>query len=328
MIGAFGRAIIKRFMLNRHLSRSIVLQTLFEWDIGGRDKTAIFDILKYNLKEFAFNAEGNSFAEYLIKGILSKQDNLDNIIRQAAPQWPLDKISAIDRNILRIGIYELLFSDKDEVPPKVAINEAIELAKAFGGENSGKFISGVLGTIYKELGEPRKYETSDSNPNRKNKIISDQKNLPVQELGGAVVYARKDDQTFLVFVHNVFGYWTLVKGTKENNETIEECAAREAKEETGLDVTVGEKVDINEYTTVFYDDKEKENNAVPTKRKVTYFLAKAEFGALELEKDGGKQGTLDDVKWFNLTEAGEINTYADLKPIIKKAIEAIKAKII
>ncbi len=320
-------------MLNRHLSRSIALQTLFEWDVNRKDKAVIFDILKCNLKEFAFAAERNSFAEYLIKGILSKQTSLDNIIQQAAPQWPIDRISAIDRNILRIGIYELLFSDKDEVPPKVAINEAIELAKAFGGENSGKFISGVLGSIYKELGEPRKYETGRANHKnlkKENKIIQDRKDLPVQELGGAVIYAQKDNRIFLVFVHNIFGYWTLVKGKKENNETLKECVAREAKEETGLNIAIGEQIDTNEYVAVLYNEKEKgeKTNGVPTNRKVTYFLARAEFGSLELEENGGEQGTLDDVKWFELSEIDNINTYDDLKPVIVKAVKAIKEKIL
>ena len=159
-------------MLNRHLSRSIVLQTLFEWDFRKESETEVFNILDCNLREFAIVSEDNSFSKSLIKGILKEQENLDNIIQQAAPQWPIEKISVVDRNILRIGIYELLFSDKQEVPPKVAINESIELAKAFGGENSGKFISGVLGTIYKELGEPRKHETADNNPNKSNKGFS------------------------------------------------------------------------------------------------------------------------------------------------------------
>jgi len=313
-------------MLNRHLSRSIALQTLFEWDFKGGDKTKIFDVLDYNLKEFAIMSEGNSFAKSLIENILKEKKNLDNIIQQAAPQWPIDKISIVDRNILRIGIYELLFSDKQEVPPKVAINEAIELAKAFGGENSSKFISGVLGTIYKELGEPRKHETADNNPNKSNRKEIDKKDLPIQELGGAVVYSEKDNKIFLAFVHNVFGYWTLVKGSKEKNENIEECVRREVNEETGLNAVIVDKLDTNEYVATLYDEDSTKEGGTPTRRKVTYFLAKADFKILELEENGGERGTLDDVKWFELSKVDEIETYEDLKPIIKKGIKIIKMK--
>jgi len=302
------------------------LQTLFEWDFKKSEETKILDILDYNLKEFAILSDENVFAKLLIAGILKERQNLDNIIQQAAPQWPLEKISIVDRNILRIGIYELLFADKQEVPPKVAINEAIELAKAFGGENSGKFISGVLGTIYKELGEPRKYETTQHIPKNCLKEGEETKNLPLQELGGAIVYAEKEGKIFLVFVHNVFGFWTLVKGTKEPGESLKECVKREVKEETGLNVVVEDKVDINEYITTLYGEDSAETSGSRTRRKVTYFLAKANFDNLELEENGGERGTLDDVKWFELSQVPKIETYEDLKPIINKAIDLTKSK--
>ena len=141
-------------MSNRHLSRTIVLQSLFEWDFVNKDKSKIDEILEYNTREFSTGLCDLGFAKKLIDNIIKKKDVIDDIIQKAAPQWPLEKISIVDRNILRIGISELLFANRKEVPPKVAINEAIELAKTFGGENSGRFVSGVLGTIYKELGEP------------------------------------------------------------------------------------------------------------------------------------------------------------------------------
>ena len=92
----------------------------------------------------------------LVEGVIKKQKDLDRIIEKAAPDWPIEKISMVDRNILRIGLFELLFADRGEVPAKVAINEAIELAKQFGGENSSRFVNGVLGAVYKEIGEPGK----------------------------------------------------------------------------------------------------------------------------------------------------------------------------
>src|SRR3989344_8839994 len=141
-------------MANRHLSRSIVLQTLFEWDFLSKDSKEITGIFKRNVTEFAPGHGDFSFMEKLLDGILEKQKDIDLIIEKAAPDWPIDKISIMDRNILRIGLYELLFSDRSQVPPKVAINEAIELSKSFGGETSSKFVNGVLGAVYKELGEP------------------------------------------------------------------------------------------------------------------------------------------------------------------------------
>jgi len=135
------------------------MQTLYEWDFRGRKSESLRDIILRNSGEFAAQKESVDFVLNLVEGVISKLDNIDTIISKAAPQWPIDQIAMVDRAVLRLGIYELLFGNYDEVPPKVAINEAIELAKTFGGESSGKFVNGVLGTIYREIGEPRKEET-------------------------------------------------------------------------------------------------------------------------------------------------------------------------
>lgn len=137
-------------MASRHLTRSIVLQSLFEWDFWGK-QADLAGVVQRNLNEFGPGLEEKGFATELIVGVVSNLETIDKIIAQAAPQWPIDQISIIDRNILRLGLYELIYEDKQAVPPKVAINEAIELAKNFGGESSGKFVNGVLGTIYKEM---------------------------------------------------------------------------------------------------------------------------------------------------------------------------------
>ena len=108
-------------------------------------------VLERNLAEFAPGIDEPDFAWRLMKGIIDHLDELDTIISRAAPDWPLEQIAIIDRNALRIGLYELMFANPEEVPPKVAINEAIEISKNYGGPNSGKFINGVLGTIYKEM---------------------------------------------------------------------------------------------------------------------------------------------------------------------------------
>ncbi|MDB4939616.1 MAG: putative transcription termination factor [Candidatus Doudnabacteria bacterium] len=135
-------------MANRHLSRTVTMQTLYEWDFNGQ-KDSIQDLAKHNIEQLAPGLEDSSFIYDLIRGIVENLEQIDKTIVETAPEWPLDQITVIDRNILRIGIYELLFAK--EVPPKVAINEAVELGKTFGGESSGKFVNGVLGTLFKKL---------------------------------------------------------------------------------------------------------------------------------------------------------------------------------
>ena len=147
-------------MANRHLSRSIVMQSLYEWDFRGRDKAILSEILTRNIQEFAPGLPDTAFIFDLADNVVGKLEKIDHIIERCAPEWPIDQITVVDRNILRMGIYELLYSNKDEVPPKVAINEAIELAKTFGGESSGRFVNGVLGTIYKEMEEVEKNNES------------------------------------------------------------------------------------------------------------------------------------------------------------------------
>lgn len=302
-------------MSNRHLSRTLVLQSLFEWDFNNQDNSKVDDILLYNIKEFSTGMNDLEFAKKLIHNVLDKKDTIDNIIEKAAPQWPIEKISITDRNILRMGISELLYADRKEIPPKVAINEAIELAKAFGGESSGRFISGVLGTIYKELGEPGKDQTSK----KKNKI----EDIPFEEMlvekkCGAIVYSLHNDNVYIALVHDVFGHWTLSKGSLEKGESEEECAKREVKEETGLDIEIVEKLGENEY--IAYDPEKGK-----TRRQVKYFLASSEYKPLVMQ-EGEEAGGLDNVKWFKLSEILDLNFYDDILPIVTKAIEILKTK--
>lgn len=144
-------------MANRHLSRSVALQSLFEWDFRHK-KDQLKGITKYNIAEFAPGMDDTDFIYTLVLGVLGNIDTIDELIVESAPDWPLEQITNVDRNVLRLGIFELKYAKADDVPPKVAINEAIELAKTFGGVSSGKFVNGVLGTIYKQMGEPRKDE--------------------------------------------------------------------------------------------------------------------------------------------------------------------------
>ncbi len=144
-------------MATRQLLRSVVLQSLYEWDFykGKSDFTAI---LERDMAEFAPGVDEPEFAWKIAKGVIEHKAQIDTIIEKAAPEWPIEQVAIVDRNALRIGLYELLYANPEEVPPKVAINEAIELAKNYGGPNAGRFINGVLGTVYKQLQEEGKYK--------------------------------------------------------------------------------------------------------------------------------------------------------------------------
>ncbi|MBX4216022.1 transcription antitermination factor NusB [Candidatus Parcubacteria bacterium] len=315
-------------MANRHLSRSVVMQTLFEWDFrdslmeaaapgkASKKKEAsvpsaeqVEATLVRNAEEFAPGMGDFSFMKHLALAVLGKRDTLDDIIEKAAPDWPIERISVVDRNILRLGLYELLFSDRSEVPPKVAINEAIELAKTFGGENSGKFVNGVLGAVYKEMGEPEKDQTSAK---KKNQGL-DLTKLPLEKLGGAVIYSRYKGESYLALVHDIFGHWTLSKGHIAPEEDEATGTAREIKEELGIDVSVIEKLGENEYVAS-HPEKGK------IRKRVSYFLAETPYQELKLEKTGG----LDDARWFPLRDMQDLNIYDDILPLIAKGVEKIR----
>ncbi|MDB5239283.1 MAG: Transcription antitermination protein NusB [Candidatus Parcubacteria bacterium] len=296
-------------MANRHLSRSVVLQSLFEWDFWGEHAPDVAEVIARNAKEFAPGLTDIAFVEDLIRGVIAKKPELDTIIEKAAPDWPIDKISPVDRNVLRLGLYELLFADRGEVPAKVAINEAIELAKTFGGDTSGRFVNGVLGAVYKELGEPGK----DAQPAKKKIADVPFEQMPVQHLGGAVVYARDgsgaDATVYLAFVHDVFGHWTLSKGKIIGDTDPADGTVSKVMEEIGLKVKIKADLGGNEYVA---NDPE----LGKIRKQVHYYLAEAKFGELTLAKKPG----LDDAKWFKLADILELNFYNDILPIVTKAI--------
>jgi len=298
-------------MANRHIARSIVLQSLYELDFRNFSGAEAEEILLRDAAEFANDVVDLNFVRALLSGVLSKKTEIDLVIEKAAPDWPLDKISIVDRNILRIGLYELLFADSKEVPAKVAINEAIELSKNYGSEKSSKFVNGVLGSVYKEIGEPDK----DAVSKKKRKTIADIpfEQMPIEKLGGAVVYAENNGDYYLAMVHDVFGYWTLSKGRLEADEKEKDGTKREIKEEIGLDVEVLDEIGRNEYVAN-HPEKGK------LRKQVVYFLAKADYKDLDLEKDNGG---LDEARWFKFTDLQDIKTYGDILPFITKAVTLI-----
>ncbi len=137
-------------MSNRHLARTIAMQSLFLWDFNGK-QSDFKQIVDGVFSNFAPNFDDQGFVENLIKGVMDNLVSVDTYISKYATEWPLEQITIADRNILRIGVYELIYND--DIPAKVAINEAIEIAKTFGSNSSGKFVNGVLGAIYKDIKE-------------------------------------------------------------------------------------------------------------------------------------------------------------------------------
>ncbi len=292
-------------MANRHLARSIVMQTLFAFDFNQGAETDAREALKYNIDEFGPGIEDPEFIESLLVGTLKKRAILDEIIEKAAPEWPVDKINAVDRNVLRLGLYELLFGNYEQVPPKVAINESIELAKSYGGESSGRFVNGVLGAVYKEIGEPGK--TQQSKKQSPAEVPYDQ--MPIDQKAGAVVYSLHEGNYYLAMVHDVFGFWTLSKGGVEEGETPEQAVVREIKEETNLDITIIKKIGENEYIA-----NHPERGKV--RKQVTYFLAESPHTDITLEEDAGG---LDKAQWFLLEEVASLRMYEDVTQLIAKA---------
>ena len=133
---------------NRHLGRIVALQTLYEQDFRREvndPNLVLDDVLARNISRYEETIDDKEFIEQLVHGVDQNAQSIDDIIRPVAPEWPIEQIARMDRTVLRIGVYELMF--EKGVPPKVVINEAVELAKAFGGDNSSKFVNGVLGTI-------------------------------------------------------------------------------------------------------------------------------------------------------------------------------------
>ncbi len=301
-------------MANRHLSRSVVIQSLFEWDFKGNPEQEIGDILLRNIAEFAPGLDDVPFMEMIVENITRKKEIIDEIIQKAAPEWPIDKINVVDRNILRLGLAELLFGNHEEVPPKVVINEAIELAKSFGGESSSKFVNGVLGAVYREMGEPGKDQISKKKPVRDEAPV-DPATLPREVKAGAVVYSFVDGQIHLGLVHDVFGYWTLSRSGVKEGENPEGAATRAIKGEMNLDIEIEEEIGSIDYVA---------NHPINGKclRQIVYFLGKSEYTPMTLTSEGG----LDDAKWFTLDQVSKLKIYDNISDIITKAITLLVDK--
>lgn len=299
-------------MANRTLQRSILLQTLYEWDMRGTQNEFIESYLSYTYTSFNNITEDNiSDLLAMAQNIGKKRVVIDEIIEKAAPDWPMHKIALTDRNVLRIGLYELLFGDHDAVPPKVAINEAVELAKRFGGQKSNKFINGILGAVYREIGEPGKDQLTKS---KMPEVAYE--DMPIDQKGSAVIYSiDKNNVIRIGMVHDIFGYWTLSKGTIEEGEDTQIGIVRIIKNKINLDIRIIDSLGDNEYIA-YHPERG------PVRKQIVYFLAQSEHTQPQLEKD---PGGIDDVRWFELTEISDLNMYEDVSQMLIKSIEIILA---
>jgi len=289
-------------MASRHLSRISVLQALFASDMRNSELSleSVTRAYKDNIVSHSHDEEDRPFSDTLIRGIIAKRNDIDAVIQKSAPQWPLSKIAPIDRNILRIGLFELLFGSDASVPPKVALNESIELAKTFGGDSSSRFVNGVLGAVYKEMGSPRKEEAPK----------------PVEEnakeyLAGIVVCAAVQNEMYVALVQDPFGKWTVPKTRYEKGELSDSAAFRAAEEELGITLS-SLKAPLGEHEYEAHD---------PTARRVVvrrvgYFVACSKKQPLRPKE--GKH--IAAAGWFSEHDLASLPLYDDLRAIIASGI--------
>ncbi len=292
-------------MSNRHLARTLALQALFEWDFQGKPVGRLVDILQYAFREFAPDFNDQGFAKSILEGVEKHLTEIDQLITKYAPEWPLEQITAVDRNVLRIGIYELKFAP--DIPPKVAINEAIELAKTFGSDSSGKFVNGVLGSIYKVMEKKGEKQGMDKAPMG-----------PRQYSAGGVVWHQDEKGVKVALILDGHGRWTFSKGKIDPNEDVEAAVKREINEEIGLSrLEVGEKLGEMELVV-------REPNSLPYPKTVYMYLVEAKDDNL---KPAEHTGELKDARWFAYDDVEQALGYDQAKQIWQQAQKKLQPLI-
>ena len=279
---------------SRRDARIVIIQALFENDFHQREPDSAYMIQIFNAIAREHNPAlvDNEYAKKVLAGIASKYYDINAIIERAAPDWPLDKIGSVDRNILRLGVFELLFGKDLEVPGRVALNEAIEITKMFLGDGARRFVNGVLGSIYTEVKDPAEDAYVPKKMQHKKSV------------GGVIFRLDEDGSPWFAFVHDVFGKWTLSKGGLEEEESIDNGLKRVIKDEIGVAIEVIEKIGSNAYKA--------HPPTGPVLKEVTYLLARTDDDLLTLKETEG----LDQAKWFSFDEAKKLSFYPDLRQII------------
>ena len=287
----------------RHQSRMFCVQCLYEWDF--KKAEADIDLIIDKTLQGITDQIDKEFSETIIRGVVENTKQIDDIISATAPEWPIDQIAVIDKTVLRIGIWELMIAR--DVPPKAVINEAVELGKEFGSESSGKFINGVLGTIYRSA----------------DFYIEEAEEFSA----GGVVYKKSESgEISFVLVHTRHNRWTIPKGKVELGETWQETATRQIHEETGV-----ENMEITDYLgEIKYSAKrevvdeadESATKQIPVKKIVYIYLIKT--NDQKLKAPAAPERGIKDVQWFSSKEALEKIGYENIKEKVKLAIEKIK----
>ncbi len=284
-------------MANRHLARTLTLQSLFEWDFY-QGKVEIAEVLENNRKEFAPEFEDQGFSLRLLEEVIDNHLIIDKLIAKFAPEWPLDQITLVDRNVLRIGIYELKFDNT--IPPKVAINEAIELAKTYGGGSSGKFVNGVLGSIYKEMVKRGEKQSLVSQGIK-------------EESSGGIVYRREGAEYKFVLIMDAYGKWTFPKGHVDQGERPAQAAAREIREELGL-------VNLDEIDYLGDIQLKVHKPEQAAFRKLVHIYL---FETTDTELHIPQVAELKDGKWFSAEEAVEAIGYEETRAIFQQVVQRL-----
>lgn len=242
--------------------------------------------------------EEEIYIKKTLEGTLAHRKDIDKMLSVVASDWPLEKMAMVDRNILRLGVFEILFGKDISVPQKVAISEAIELAKRYGGNASGSFVNGVLGTILRELKLPTEESLNSS-----------------KKMVGSFVFSMRGDIPYFALIRDMKNKWTVPKGKVLEKESFQDAVSRVTREEIGIEVSPLHQIGKNMYFT---------HTPEGTVRKdVTYFLSKGEYAPLNLKESNG----LKEVGWFTVEEFNTLPTYKNVKEIFEGATKTVTSSL-
>lgn len=306
-------------MLTRSNSRQLALQTLFVLENRffvsdyeqnqNLDVEKISEVYSYIFKDFyeEKSSGADEFSKELVLGVVKNLKQIDEYIEKFAKNWSVEKTAIVDKNILRIAVFELLLSN-NEMPGRVVINEAIEIAKKYGHKKSYLFVSGLLGTLYEKMNLKEKDDMLNSLP----KKTTEKKKV------GALCYFYKNEKLRFLLVHNIFGKWTLPKGSVEEDfDNINDALNSVLGNKLNIKGQTGEMIGKNEYSSV----KDTRNIV---KKDIVYFVF--EVTNPDEVKVNRKSEGLNNVKWFSEDNLEKVETYDDLKELIGKGVEMIKNK--
>ena len=282
----------------RSTFRTTVFRSLYEADFRNiTDPDAVVSVFDRIADDEGIQCskEEKRYVQETIHGVLAHQKDIDKMLAAVATDWPIEKMAIVDRNVLRLGLFEILFGEPFNVPPKVAISEAIETVKLYGGEASGAFVNGVLGTILKEVKTPDEIESTSS----------------ARKMVGSLVFAVRDDVPCFVFIKDMKNKWTVPKGRIQEQETLQDAVSRVTREEVGLTVKALHQIGRDMYINHSPDGV--------VRKDVTYLLSEGQYAPLNLKACEG----LKDVGWFTAEEAAALPMYKNVITILRDAVQSV-----